>query len=236
MRDIDSPINGIIYKTTNTVNGKWYIGMDERDNPDYLGSGKVLSRAVAKYGRNVFQKEVLARANTRRKLAELERKFIAETGAVTDPMSYNIAEGGYGGSTWHKGPERELVIEKLRKAHTGKKKTEEHKHKISLSKIGKKQSRETCERKRIIGKQRFAEGKIQMPQGKNWTGLHHTTESKLKISNSKKGTVRNDLRKVTNDVLGEILSEIKAGVSITAVAKKHGLARKTVYAYIKDYR
>jgi Helix-turn-helix domain/NUMOD3 motif len=78
--------------------------------------------------------------------------------------------------------------------------------------------------------------KKQAKTPKPLTVRRHTEQSKLKISNSKKGTVRNDLRKVTNDVLGEILSEIKAGVSITAVAKKHGLARKTVYAYIKDYR
>jgi len=51
----------IIYITTNTVNRAVYIGkhqtLDINDN--YLGSGKLLVRAVEKYGRENFVKEVL---------------------------------------------------------------------------------------------------------------------------------------------------------------------------------
>ena len=41
----------VIYKTTNLVNGKSYVGMDSKNDPNYLGSGKLLKRAVKKYGR-----------------------------------------------------------------------------------------------------------------------------------------------------------------------------------------
>jgi hypothetical protein len=34
----------IIYKTTNLVNGKYYVGKDEKNNPEYLGSGKILEQ------------------------------------------------------------------------------------------------------------------------------------------------------------------------------------------------
>ena len=36
---------GIIYKTTNIINGKIYVGQDKQNNPKYLGSGKILRYA-----------------------------------------------------------------------------------------------------------------------------------------------------------------------------------------------
>lgn len=89
---------GIIYKTTNLINNKWYIGKDEKNNPRYLGSGVLLARAIKKYGKEHFKKEVIAECNDGRSaLADLEKKIIAETNAVADDMAYNIAEGGLGG-------------------------------------------------------------------------------------------------------------------------------------------
>jgi hypothetical protein len=49
----------IIYKTTNLINGKIYIGKDKHNNDNYIGSGKILKQAIAKYGRNNFVKEVM---------------------------------------------------------------------------------------------------------------------------------------------------------------------------------
>jgi hypothetical protein len=90
-------INGIIYKTTNLINGKWYIGKDEANNPGYLGSGVMLRYAIQKYGIENFTKETLDVATSRLELCELEKKIIEETNAVEDPMSYNLQKGGYGG-------------------------------------------------------------------------------------------------------------------------------------------
>ena len=39
-----------IYKTTNLVNGKVYVGQEKWNNPNYLGSGKILRLAIKKYG------------------------------------------------------------------------------------------------------------------------------------------------------------------------------------------
>ena len=49
----------IIYKTTNLINGKIYVGSDISNIPSYLGSGKILKCAIKKYGKDNFQKEIL---------------------------------------------------------------------------------------------------------------------------------------------------------------------------------
>ena len=51
----------IVYKTTNLLNGKVYIGKHETYdiNDDYLGSGKILKYALKKYGSINFKKEII---------------------------------------------------------------------------------------------------------------------------------------------------------------------------------
>jgi hypothetical protein len=86
-----------VYRTVNTVNGKFYIGVHKTDNPNdgYLGSGKLIKRAVAKYGEQNFQKEILVIFENPSDAFELEKKLVAK--AMSDPLCYNLKAGGEGG-------------------------------------------------------------------------------------------------------------------------------------------
>jgi hypothetical protein len=86
-----------VYKTTNNINSKWYIGKDEASNPNYYGSGKGIKAAIAKYGIDNFSKEILEECNSSEELSNRERHWIEVTDAVKDKTSYNMVDGGTGG-------------------------------------------------------------------------------------------------------------------------------------------
>ena len=82
----------IIYKTTNLLNGKSYVGQQSTNDEMYLGSGKILKLAIKKYGVENFKKEIIEECLTREELNKREIYWIKKLNPV-----YNIHEGGYGG-------------------------------------------------------------------------------------------------------------------------------------------
>jgi group I intron endonuclease len=98
----------IIYKTTNTINGKFYIGKDKHNNPNYLGSGKRLNDAIKCYGKENFKKEVLEHCDTYEQMSEREIFWISELESL-HPKGYNLALGGDGGDTISNHPKRDLI-------------------------------------------------------------------------------------------------------------------------------
>ena len=51
-----------IYKTTNLINNKIYIGLSTKsveESTDYYGSGKLIKEAIQKYGKENFTKEII---------------------------------------------------------------------------------------------------------------------------------------------------------------------------------
>lgn len=87
-----------IYKITNKVNGKMYIGQHITDDLDdgYLGSGIVIHNAVKKYGPDSFTKEWLEFAENVEELNYLERMYVDEEW-LARPDTYNLKIGGSGG-------------------------------------------------------------------------------------------------------------------------------------------
>lgn len=90
-----------IYKITNKVNGKTYIGQHKYTNlnDSYMGSGKLLRFAQKKYGIENFKKEILVYNVSKEHIDLLEKQFIAFYKSQ-GKAEYNIAKGGGGGATW----------------------------------------------------------------------------------------------------------------------------------------
>ena len=103
----------IIYKTTNIVNGKIYIGKDSKNSPTYLGSGTLLKRAIKRYGVENFKKEMLEEC-TVGTIDSREIYWINFYNSTNPEIGYNIALGGSGGDTFTTHPDKSSVREKLR--------------------------------------------------------------------------------------------------------------------------
>jgi group I intron endonuclease len=98
----DIPTNsiGVIYKLTNKISGKVYIGQksskDFRNQfQEYWGSGVLITRAIKKYGKQNFEKEIIDEASSQKELNEKEVSYI-DIHQSLNPKGYNIAEGGHG--------------------------------------------------------------------------------------------------------------------------------------------
>lgn len=106
----------IIYKTTNLVNGKFYIGKDTKNDPTYLGSGMLLHKAIQKYGIESFKKEILEECVNSVELAKQEIYWIAKFNATDRKVGYNITDGGFGGDTFTNNPNKEIIRERHKQA------------------------------------------------------------------------------------------------------------------------
>lgn len=89
----------IIYKTTNKINGKIYIGKHSQDGLEfdgYLGSGLAINNAIKKYGRENFVRETLEVVEDKRIVNEREIFWISELDSTNKKIGYNIQKGGDG--------------------------------------------------------------------------------------------------------------------------------------------
>lgn len=80
----------VIYRTTNLVNGKYYIGKQKKYTDRYLGSGIALKFAIKKYGKENFKKEILEVCNTEDELQNKELEWLDKLNAVKNKQCYNL--------------------------------------------------------------------------------------------------------------------------------------------------
>ena len=90
-----------VYKTTNLANSKYYFGVHKTEDPsdDYLGSGKYIKAAIAKYGELGFRKDVLFIYLDPESAFAKEDEFI-QCYRGLDPLCMNLRKGGSGGFDW----------------------------------------------------------------------------------------------------------------------------------------
>ena len=88
----------LIYKITNNVNNKIYIGKHQTEdkNDDYMGSGKILKKAIEKYGLDKFTKEILFECDSLDEMNQKEAEIVDEE-FVSRLDTYNVKLGGDGG-------------------------------------------------------------------------------------------------------------------------------------------
>lgn len=143
----------LVYRITNLVNGKIYVGKHSTKDPydEYFGSGKLINEAIKKYGIENFIKEILFCYDSENDAFLKEEEIVTQEFVDRDD-TYNIMLGGRG---WHSGKEHPLygmtgehchnfgkhhtqeAKDKLSKAHAGKPLTEEHKKRIAKALSGK---------------------------------------------------------------------------------------------------
>lgn len=155
-----------IYKTTNILSGRYYIGMHSTDDLEdgYLGSGNRLRLAVRKHGKENFKREILEFCENREKLT-LREKDIVNLDELSKKECMNLKVGGEGGWSENANLKFIYLLENdidFKKRHSDK-----------MSKVIKKS---------------YEEGKIDKNVNYDWSGKNHTNETKYKISNTKKGS------------------------------------------------
>lgn len=139
-----------IYKITNLLNGKIYIGQHkEPKNPEplnrYMGKGLAIKEAITKYGKENFSKEILEYIDDDEKhtyTSEREKYWIKTLHSLV-PNGYNISPGGEGGCTKESAAKgvatkkannykhSEQTKQKISKALTGRTLSKEHKQHLS---------------------------------------------------------------------------------------------------------
>lgn len=159
-----------LYKTTNLLNNKYYIGVHSTYNLDdgYLGSGTKLRRSINKYGKENFKIEVLEFFENRTDALKREMEIVTEN-LILDELCMNLKPGGDGGFNqyWQKRGS-ELAVESLYE----KRKDVEWKKSLSESLS-------------LAMKRAWLNGKFKKENPQfTFSGKLHTVETKQKIGNA----------------------------------------------------
>lgn len=171
---LPSDENYIVYKTTNKVNGKFYIGVHKTKSVDkfdgYLGSGTLLKKALQKYGKENFIRKTILICTSSEEAYNKEKELVSLNLIELD-CCYNTRLGGDGGTS-----PNEQVRKQMSKSRKGKFTGNQNPF------FNKKHSEET---RKVMSEK--AKKRLSDPKNNSMYGKHHSEETKQKISNKKKG-------------------------------------------------
>jgi acyl-CoA-binding protein len=198
----------IIYKTTNLINGRFYIGQDTHNDPKYLGSGLLLKQAIEKYGIDSFKKDILEKCSSKEELNEKEIFWIKELKAQERGKGYNITKGGSGGDVFSNNPNKEEIRENYRKGAFISNNRPEIKEKIKNTMIDKWKEEEY--RNKVLENQQkvMKTDKYRLEQSIRSKKVIHTPDWNKKVG--KNNVIRFHIKKIKyfleNDIDINIIS------------------------------
>jgi len=172
-----------LYKITNTINSKIYIGIHRSKlaSDHYMGSGTALKNAFKKYGKENFVKDILEYFESDQEMFDREREIVNES-FIKDDNAYNLIIGGkgvgYGENHPLFGKKRPKHSEfmKIHSPTKGKPLAQSIKDAISKANKGRKHTPEVNKRKGQSGDKNYFFGKATA-KGKKW--INNGVESKL---------------------------------------------------------
>lgn len=209
-------MEGLVYKITNKINNKAYIGITTQSISERWSKHctpksncTAISSAIKKYGKDSWNIEVLETVNCLELLKKKESYYIHSLNTIA-PFGYNLTFGGEIGT-----PSIE-TREKIANSLKGRKRPPEIGEKVRLARLGKKIGPCSEQRKQRISASNM--GKIV------------TKETRKKISLAKKG-VKFTPQAARNHAIGckknnkkvRCLETKKIFSSVTAAAKWLGL-------------
>jgi hypothetical protein len=132
-----------VFVTTNLINGKQYVGDHSSNDLEcwktkhYLGSGKIIIKAVEKYKKENFSRKILEFFPTKQEAFDAQEKYIKQFNTLNINGGYNVSpSGGHGAKKcWS-----ENSKEQMSRSMLGK-----NKGKVPWNK-GMKMSKEFCEK------------------------------------------------------------------------------------------
>lgn len=171
----------LIYKITNKINGKIYIGkhITTNINDHYMGSGKYISQAIKEEGIDNFEKTILFECSSEEEMNNKEAEIVNED-FIHRNDTYNIVIGGSGGWSYNN-----TILK-----NNGIKNFLKNKSKEEIQKI-----REKAKKNSLIITKSNAFSIKQSEKLKehfktheaHFKGMHHSKESKKKISMNMQG-------------------------------------------------
>lgn len=141
---------GCVYKITNSVNDKIYIGLTSKtvekrwkkhvSDAEQMKRPHAIHRAIRKYGAGTFHISILFESDSLEELNEMEKKSIELQNSMW-PNGYNLHSGGEAHVI------SELTRNKMSLAQMGKKQSQQTKSKRSMKLSGKTQPKDLVKKR-----------------------------------------------------------------------------------------
>jgi hypothetical protein len=225
---------GFVYIITNTKSGKayvgckqYYIGRTKKQHKweTYMSSSKYLKADIEKIGKKHFIFEVIAEYKNKRSLNYYEAYYQMKWNVLTATLIADSDEqafyNSYVGGKWYRPIESYQDPEfrrKISEARTGKPFTEDHKRKISESRIGDKNP--------MYGKNFSKEHRKKISETKigdknPMYGKNFSKEHRKKLSEKKIGDKNPMFGKKHTEETKKKMSEVKTGEKHPMFGEKH---------------